>query len=217
MTVVILAKCKNSIIVSTDLQESGHVLDYNNIFLEETREIDNKTYYPIDNNKRLIGTNLTSKISEFGNIMFSGAGDSEFLKSVELFLTENYKKKNIIQLIEESILPLDNCSFIIVKKKEQEVYYFDKGNKQLFNHDVLIFGDGRIVTQPYEEILKLSLNKHSKDFIKDQIAFIIHSLSKSVFYTTISSPFTSGADLWEIKKTVVHKYKLKNYFRWEND
>jgi len=218
MTVVILAKCKNSFIISTDLLESSHVLDYNSIFLDETREIDNKTYYPIDNNnKRLIGTNLASKIFEFGNLVFSGAGESDSLKSVELFLTQNYKNRNIIQLLENSSLPLDNCTFIIIKKQEQEVYYFDKGNKQLFNHNVLIFGDGRIVSQPYEETLKISLNKHSKDFIKDQIAFIIHSLSKSVFHTTISSPFTSGADLWEIKKTIIHKYKLKNYFRWEND
>lgn len=218
MTVVILAKCKNSIIISTDLQESGHVLDYNSFFEEyNSVVIDGKTYYPINNHRVERGINLTSKLFQFGNLVFSGSGDSDTLKNIEVFLTQNYKDKDIIKLIEESTLALDKCSFIIIKKKEFEIYYFEQGSKRLFNNEVLIFGDQRVTYQPYEETLKISQNIHKKDIFRDQIAFIMHQISEKIHSATISSPFTSGVDLWEIKKTIIHKYKLKNYFRWEND
>lgn len=220
MTAIIIVKLSNYYIICSDKQESGDVLDYNYILLDETKQIDGKTYYPIDNNKRDIGLSNSCKIFSLGrNIVFSGAGSLEDLSQIQFFISQNINKPDLISLIDQTnTLPKSDCSFIIIDKRDMKLHFFKNGAYEEFTDQVLIFGDYRIQVQSFQEVIGLTLNKsYPKEYLKDQIAFVLHEISRQVYYKTISSPFCSSADLWEVKKSVIHKYKLKNYFRWEHD
>ncbi|MBI2146014.1 hypothetical protein HYU22_01585 [Candidatus Woesearchaeota archaeon] len=219
MTAIIVINLKKdkSVLVCADRQESGSLIDYNNISIKDMIDIGGEKYYPISIAERPIGVNQTEKIFQIENkYVFTGAGNSEYLEEVKKFCKINFKNRKLIQEIQK-IIHISEIQFILIDINSLKINYFNKGSYSVYNDAVLIFGDvGEI--QQKQDVLNQCIERYSSpELIFDQMVFVLHELSKNNYYKTIASPFCSGCNLFRIKNRKLNKYKIVNYFRWEND
>jgi len=218
MTAIILLnlKKKNSVLVCADRQESGYLVDYNDIQSKDLVEFEGKKYCPVDIAKRFVGVNHCNKISNIKNkFILVGSEISNDLNKIFEFIEVNTDHKNIIEKV-LGFRDIQHMAFILVDIKTLEIHYFNYGKYSLFNDEVLIFGDVKQI-QEIEDNLQRCIEQYKKyEILFDQIAFTLHELSQRNYNRTIASPFYSGCNLTLIRKNRINNYKLINYFRWEN-
>jgi len=221
MTAVFVLNLKKdkSVVVCADRQESGYLIDYNNVQEDKLVEIEGKIgkYCPVDIIKRFVGVNHSNKIVNILNkYIFVGSEIDTDLDKVFKFIEANIKEKNLIKKL-SNFRNIDRCVFILVDINNLKLHFFDYGEYNLFKDDVLIFGDVKQIKE-IEDNLQICIEKY-KDYeiLFDQIVFALHELSQKSYNRTIASPFHSGCNLTLIRKNKINNYKLKNYFRWEDD
>ena len=104
----------------------------------------------------------------------------------------------------------------MVNVENNEIHFFNKKDYYYFNDDVLIFGDVRQI-KPLEDNLQKCIEQYNINHLFDCLAFGLFELSHKNYNRSIASPFDSGCNISLISNKQISNFKLKNFFRWEND